>query len=211
MSKSHRTGALLRRTQQPHSPAGALVTRWKRLHDGDREPYRMKSAVAGLVAEAMRFIRVLGRRSWRAGAWSRQVFRRRGAISTQASSSAQSRSGRKLGALGATAANKAAAIYSQNQGRGEARGLKLLEAAVERGEPAATELLPEYANAHYMLALALGRYSQRISDRSGPRGGAGNTCCTALDKTLELEPHHADAHIALGLFNAEIVSLNWAR
>jgi tetratricopeptide (TPR) repeat protein len=113
--------------------------------------------------------------------------------------------GRKLGALGATAANKAAAIYSLYQGRSEARGLRLLEAAVERGERA-IELLPEYANAHYMLALALGRYSQRISIVRALAEGLATRVRTALDKTLELEPHHAEAHIALGLFNAEIVS-----
>jgi tetratricopeptide (TPR) repeat protein len=202
MSKSSRTGAL---TKDPtgHAPAGALRTRWERLHDGDREPYPDEKRVAKLAKQSASFeswvdahggpaaVAAGVQEAWRdfhAGEFIRAI-----------------EVGGKLGALGATAANKAAAIYSQYQGRSEARGLKLLEAARERGERA-IELLPEYANAHYMLALALGRYSQRISIVRALAEGLATRVRTELDKTLELEPHHADAHIALGLFNAEIVS-----
>lgn len=202
MRKSNRTGALRKDPIGP-VPRGALRARWERLHEADREPYPDEARVAGLAKQSASFeawVEAHGgpgavaegvQGAWRdfhAGEFIRAI-----------------EVGRKLGALGATAANKAAAIYSVHQGRSEARGLKLLEAAVERGERA-IEVLPKYANAHYMLALARGRYSQRISILRALAEGLATRVRTALDKTLELEPRHAEAHIALGLFNAEIVS-----
>jgi tetratricopeptide (TPR) repeat protein len=192
----------------PQGPTGrispsALRTRWERLHEGDREPYPDERRVTRLAKQSASFA------SWvdaHGGA---------GAVAEGVQEAWQDfhsgefiraiEVGGKLGAVGATAANKAAAIYSVHRGRSEARGLKLLEAAVERGERA-IELLPQYANAHYMLALALGRYSQRISIAKALADGLATRVRTALEKTLELEPRHAEAHIALGLFNAEIVS-----
>ena len=111
--------------------------------------------------------------------------------------------GGKLGALGATVANKAAAIHSLEVDGDEAG--RLLGAAITRGERA-MELLPDEPNAHYMLALALGRHSQRISIVKALADGVATRVRTHLDTTLRLEPRHAEAHIALGLYHAEIVA-----
>jgi tetratricopeptide (TPR) repeat protein len=35
--------------------------------------------------------------------------------------------------------------------------------------------------------------------------GVGGKVKTALEKTIALQPHHADAHVALGAFHAEVI------
>jgi hypothetical protein len=113
--------------------------------------------------------------------------------------------GSELGALGATVANKAAAIdsvYSKHTGP---QVLRILAAAIARGEEAVGQL-PKYPNAHYMLALVLGRYSQRISILKALAEGLAGRVRSHLEQTLELEPHHAEAHVALGLYHAEIIN-----
>jgi tetratricopeptide (TPR) repeat protein len=113
--------------------------------------------------------------------------------------------GRALGTLGAAVAGKAAAVHSLSQASDDSRVIKLLEEAAARGESAVAEL-PGYANAHYTLALVLGRYSQRISIVHALAEGLASRVRTHLDRTLEVEPRHAEAHIALGLYHAEIVA-----
>jgi tetratricopeptide (TPR) repeat protein len=113
--------------------------------------------------------------------------------------------GAKTGALGATAANKAAAIHTLYEARAEAGSTKLLQTAAKRAEQA-VKMLPDYPNAHYTLALTQGRYSQRISIVQALANGLASRVRTALDTTLKLEPRHAEAHIALGLFHAEILA-----
>jgi hypothetical protein len=112
--------------------------------------------------------------------------------------------GSELGALGVLVANKAAASQASYIDRDERRRVAVLRAAVERGEEA-VEQLPDHANAHFALALALGRLSQRISILEALAAGYGGRIRELLERTLELEPKHAEAHIALGLFHAELV------
>ncbi|HVW70690.1 MAG TPA: hypothetical protein VHB68_17050, partial [Steroidobacteraceae bacterium] len=102
-------------------------------------------------------------------------------------------------------ANKAAAVHSLYAKRGADEELKLLEAAAQRGD-SAVAVLPDYANAHYTLALVLGRYSQGISILKALAAGIAGRVRTHLERTLELEPGHAEAHVAFGLYHAEIVA-----
>jgi len=190
------------RDLEGRAASDALQARWKRLHEGDREAYpdapevsrwAKTQALFASWVEAHGGAQVLAegvQRAWRE--FHAGKFRR--AIEV----------GGKMGALGATAANKAAAIYSVYEGRTEAGTSRLLQAAVTRAEQA-VELLPDYANAHYTLALAQGRYSQRISIVQALANGLATQVRSALDRTLKLEPRHAEAHIALGLFHAEIL------
>lgn len=188
---------------ESHGPASALQAQWKRLHEGDREAYPDAAQVSRWAkkhapfaswvdahggAQALAEGVQLAWREFHAGEFMRAI-----------------EVGGKLGALGATAANKAAAIYTLYEGRTAAGSSKLLQTAVKRAEQA-IELLPDYANAHYTLALAQGRYSQRISILQALANGLASRVRTALDMTLKLEPHHAEAHIALGLFHAEILA-----
>jgi tetratricopeptide (TPR) repeat protein len=112
--------------------------------------------------------------------------------------------GVRLGPPGVAVAAKVAGVYAAyletNPARAEQR---LLDAATvaERAEAAA----PGYANAHYFHAFVLGRYSQRISVLKALAAGHAHKVRRSLEAALELEPKHADAHIALGAFHAEVI------
>jgi tetratricopeptide (TPR) repeat protein len=60
-------------------------------------------------------------------------------------------------------------------------------------------------NGHYFQAYALGRYSQGISVLKALTDGLGGRIKSALEATLRLDPKHAEAHIALGAYHAEVV------
>jgi hypothetical protein len=64
---------------------------------------------------------------------------------------------------------------------------------------------PKNANAWYWQAYALGRYGQGISVAKALTQGLGVKVKTALETTIKLAPKHADAHIALGAFHAEVI------
>ena len=55
------------------------------------------------------------------------------------------------------------------------------------------------------MAYALGRYSQGISVAKALAQGLGGKVKNALETTIKLAPKHADAHIALGAFHAEVI------
>ena len=100
--------------------------------------------------------------------------------------------GAAAGVEGYGVANKATAIYATYLEISAAKKTKLLEQAMNRGEEA-IESRPKDANAHYFYAMAAGRYSQEIS------------IAKALTQALKLQAKHADAHIALGAWHAEII------
>jgi hypothetical protein len=60
-------------------------------------------------------------------------------------------------------------------------------------------------NAWYFHAQALGRYAQDISVASALAEGLGSKIKADLEHAIELEPRHADAHIALGAWHAEVI------
>ena len=53
--------------------------------------------------------------------------------------------------------------------------------------------------------MAAGRYSQGISVAKALAQGFGGKIKDALTQALKLEPKHADAHIAFGAYQAEII------
>ena len=112
--------------------------------------------------------------------------------------------GAQLGALGACVANRAAAVESLYARRGPQAIARELLAAMQRGEEAVA-VLPHHPNTHYTLALVLGRYSQRISILKAISDGIAARVKSHLDQALALEPRHAEVHVALGLYHAEIV------
>jgi tetratricopeptide (TPR) repeat protein len=189
-----------RSAQKPS--AKAFHAQWDRLHRGDREPWpdeRLITRYANRHAAFAAWVREQDdpatvarglQRAWQsfhAGQFESAIEQ-----------------GSELGALGASVANKAAAVHTLYLKRGAARQLRLLDEATKRGT-AAVAVLPDYANAHYTLALALGRYSQGISILRALAEGLATQVRTHLERTLELEPRHAEAHLALGLYHAEIV------
>jgi len=153
----------------------ALKKNWDRLHRGDCEPYPKDKA----VQEAWR--------RFHAGDFAEAVA-----------------AGLAAGGAGITAANKAQAIYANGVETKDAARIALFEEVMKRAEAQArTE--PKNANAHYLYAYAAGRYSQRISVAKALAQGYGGKIRAALEAALKLEPRHADAHIAMGAYHAEII------
>jgi tetratricopeptide (TPR) repeat protein len=154
----------------------ALSRHWKQLHVGDCEPWPEDSR----VQEAWR--------AFHSGDFPTAV-----------------RAGSALGAAGAVVANKAAAVETLYSQQSAAKVLQILKAGIARSEWAVSEK-PDDANIHYTLALVLGRYSQRISILEALAQGLAQKVHSHLQNALELEPRHAEAHVALGLYHAEIVN-----
>jgi len=112
--------------------------------------------------------------------------------------------GLKAGGAGITVANKAQAIYATYLEKSEKTRLAMFQEVAARAEAQAAED-PKNANAHYWMAYALGRYSQGISVAKALAQGLGSKVKHALETTIQLQPKHADAHIALGAFHAEVI------
>jgi tetratricopeptide (TPR) repeat protein len=112
--------------------------------------------------------------------------------------------GLAAGGAGITAANKAQAIYANGVEPKDAAKIALFEEAMKRAE-AQARAEPKNANAHYLYAYAAGRYSQRISVAKALAQGYGGKIRAALESALKLQPGHAEAHVAMGAYHAEII------
>ena len=153
----------------------ALKSSWNDLHAGDREPYPEDKTLV---------------EAWRA--FHHGDFQQAVKLAD------------KVGLEGHAVANKATGIYATYLEDNNERQIALFKEAIKRAE-AAIEAFPDEANAHYFHAFALGRYSQSISVVKALKQGVGGKIHKSLERTLELEPKHADAHTALGLYHAEII------
>ena len=112
--------------------------------------------------------------------------------------------GIKAGGDGVTVANKAACIYANYLETKEKPKLDMFMEAAERAE-AMQKTDPNNANAYYWQAYALGRYGQGISVAKALAQGLGTKVKQALEHAIKLQPKHADAHIALAAFHAEVI------
>ena len=155
--------------------AASLKKQWARLHRGDCEPLPKDAAVLA--------------------AW---VLFHNGEFQKAAEA------GAKAGGGGITVANKATAIYANYLEAKEKAKLDLFMQVAEQAE-AQQVAEPDNPNAWYWQAYALGRYSQGISVAKALAQGLGGKVKAALERTIELEPKHADAHVALGTFHAEVI------
>ena len=154
---------------------GALKKVWSRLHAGDAEPLPKDEPV--LAAWAL----------FHAGEFQKAFD-----------------AGLKAGGAGVTVANKAQAIYANYLEKSAKKKLEMFQEVAARAEAQAAQE-PKNPNAHYWLAYALGRYSQGISVAKALAQGLGGKVKGALETTIKLAPKHADAHIALGTFHAEVI------
>lgn len=155
--------------------AAALKKHWPRLHKGDCEP--LPKAAAMLDAW----------RLYHAGEFAQAV-----------------EAGVAAGGAGVHAAVKAQVVHATFLEKHDKAKLALLEEAAGWAELRRNEA-PKDPNAHYFYAYALGRYSQSLSVAKALAQGLGGKVKEALLTTLKLEPKHADAHIAYGSFQAEVV------
>ena len=155
--------------------AANLKKYWVRLHMGDAEPLPLQAAVLH--------------------AW---------ALLHNGDFQGAAEAGWQAGNAGAIVAAKATAIYATYLEKTEKIRLELFLQVADRAQ-ALTGAEPHNANAWYWHAYALNRYSQSISVAKALAQGLGNKIKESLEKTIALSPHHADAHITLGAFHAEVI------
>ena len=112
--------------------------------------------------------------------------------------------GLKAGGAGLAVANKATCIYATYLETKEKTRLDLFLEVTKRTD---VQLFanPQCASAHYWQAYAMGRYSQGISVAKALAQGLGGKIKASLETTIKLQPKHADAHVALGAFHAEVI------
>lgn len=112
--------------------------------------------------------------------------------------------GLAAGVEGYAAAHKASCIHAVYlEGGVQKRRARLLEVAERCEEQQEQE--PRNPAGFYWHAVALGRYAQDISVAAALAQGIAGRVRQSLERTLELAPRHADAHIALGVYHAEII------
>ena len=112
--------------------------------------------------------------------------------------------GTKAGGAGVNAAVKAQVVYASYLEKNEKAKLALLEEAAAWADQRRREA-PKDANAHYLYAFALGRWGQGISVAKALAQGFGGKIKDALNTAIKLEPKHADAHVAYGAYQAEVI------
>lgn len=153
----------------------SLKKAWGRLHAGDAEPFPKDAAVVDAWI------------AFHAGEFEKAV-----------------KLGLAAGADGYTVANKATAMYATYLEKNEKKKLTLFQEVAERCESLQREQ-PKNANAYYWQAYALGRYAQGISVVKALAEGIGGKVKQSLEMTLKLSPKHADAHVGLGTYHAEVI------
>lgn len=163
-------------TGTPFDFAGAaLEQHWPALHAGNLEPYPSEPAVQA---------------AWRA--YHEGRFEQAVAL------------GEAHGGLALVPAAFAATIYAHYLEPEEDRKVAIFETAMDLARRA-TEACPDNANAHYMLAVSRGRYSQFISVIDALSQGLGPKIRDSAQRCLELQPNHAEGHATLAGWHAEIV------
>jgi tetratricopeptide (TPR) repeat protein len=155
--------------------AAELKKHWPRLHKGDCEPFPKDAAAQDAW------------RHFHEGEFAQAVD-----------------AGRAAGGSGANAAIKAQVVYATYLEKGEKARLALLEEAMGWAE-GCRAAAPKDPNAHYFFAFAAGRYGQGISVAKALAQGLGSKIRDALLTAIKLEPKHADAHIAYGSYQAEVI------
>ncbi len=158
-----------------HYSSASLKKHWARLHAGDAEPWPKDAAV---VAAWIHF---------HAGEFQQAYD-----------------AGLAAGGAGITVANKAQAIYANYLEKKEKVKLEMFLEVAERAAAQQTEE-PKNPAGYYWQAYAIGRYGQGISVAKALAQGLGSKVKNALETTIALAPKHADAHIALGAFHAEVI------
>jgi tetratricopeptide (TPR) repeat protein len=183
----------------PDYSGDKLHKAWKDLHAGDGEPSPDEKRAGALIKAAGKAA-PKGLDAKALAASLQQAWRDFHAGEFKAAFDA----GEKLGPVGASVAVKALGVHAaylvDDDGEQEAR----FQRAAALAE-AAVKALPDEANSHYRHAFALGRYSQKLSIAKALKMGLAGKVRQSLDKALELDPKHAEAHTALALYHAEII------
>jgi hypothetical protein len=153
----------------------ALKKHWPRLHRGDCEALPKDAAVLGAW------------QAFHAGDFGAAVEK-----------------GLAAGDAGINAAVKAQVVYAIYLEKSAPARKALLEEAMGWAEERRAGA-PRDANAHYLHAFATGRYGQEISVAKALAQGLGGRIKDALLTAMKLDPKHADANIAYGAYQAEVI------
>lgn len=156
-------------------PGDKLKKAWDDLHRGDREPFPSDEGL---------------QEAWRA--FHRGDFQQAVELADES------------GLAGHAVANKATGIYATYLEDDHKQQIACFKAAIERAERAIKQF-PDDPNSHYFHAFNLGRYSQTISIVKALKQGIGGKILKSLKRALELQPEHAEALTALGMYHAEII------
>ena len=186
----------------PYIRAGTeLHDVWARLHEGDREPFPDAAFIMQATGAHPALAQTTAGSPERSAAAVQDAWR---AYHCGAFGDALE-AGIALGMLGTNVANKASNIHATYLETDGARKLSIWLASATRAE-ALQAAAPDFPNAWYFHAQALGRYAQCISVAKALADGLAGRIRRSLERTLALDASHAEAHIAFGSFHAEIVN-----
>ncbi len=107
----------------------------------------------------------------------------------------------KLGSEGIPVLIRSVVAYTDYIGEDEDQTIELLEQAYLLGETQCDDS----TNNQFTTALAMGRYSQSISITKALAKGLGGKVKSLLSTVLEAQPNHAEAHLAMAMYHAEII------
>jgi tetratricopeptide (TPR) repeat protein len=156
-------------------PGSELENAWEDLHRGDREAFPEEAQL---------------QEAWRC--FHRGDFQQATELADE------------FGLAGHAVANKATGIYATYLEDDQKRQIDCFKSAIKRAEQAIEEF-PEDANSHYFHAFNLGRYSQSISIIKALKQGVGGKIFKSLQRAIELQANHAEAHTALAMYHSEII------
>lgn len=176
-----------------------LQTNWEQLHLGNREPYPSEERVKQLLT-TYPSLKLLSdpaetaqglQQAWRL--YHRGEYQQAYEL------------GISLGVIGYLVASRSQAMYAYYlENDNENRKRNFSKEAADRAEEMFTAM-PDYANAYFIHAYALGRYSQSISVVRALAQGLGGKIKGASEKAIKLEPNHTEAHLALGTYHSEVI------
>ncbi|GLQ33480.1 hypothetical protein [Litoribrevibacter albus] len=182
--------------------AQTLNSQWTRLHIGNSEVFPSLQALEEIIAEYPIIAASLGNNSLTelSGMLIQGWLHFHQGNYQQATQLALA-----SGLLGLNLASKSMAIYATHLETDHETKLQIFQEAIKLADHA-IEVMPNHPDAHYNRAYALGRYSQGISITKALAKGYGKEVRKSLEKTIELAPDHAEAHIAFGTYHAEIIN-----
>lgn len=183
----------------PHANASFEMTTaqlkkaWLKLHAGDCEPFPDTARVHTLdpsepEPEAVSAKLVAAWAAFHAGRFAEAV-----------------ELGAEIGLIAHAVINKASGIYADYLEDDEHKQKEIYQAGMNLAQ-AAIDAFPKDPNAHYFHAFMTGRYSQCISITQALKEGLASRVKTDVANTLKFAPNHGEAHLALGLFHAEVIN-----
>jgi hypothetical protein len=168
-----------RKPSQPQLALGDLQKHWKELHQSDTEVWPQNEAVQQAWL------------SFHRGQFDKAV-----------------ELGLAAGQAGLNVANKAQAIMARHLQSQERQRLALLQAVADRsgGQLMVLGTSPAaLARAHFWRGHALAQVCQGMNVAKALALGLSLQARTHLELAVALAPHHADAHLALAGFHADLI------